>query len=683
MDGVGDLSSQLGPLPKYDENANLQSESFKALQKLLFGIDAFVFRDERIEDYGVDFSLELKLSGRVTNFRAQVQMKGSQDVTATQAGYIPLQVATANLNYLLSGPSPLYFLWDAQKDEFWYVWAQAENRRLMQENPLWRQQDSITLQFSDRLRKDTVPSIVERILQEGRLHREIRDRLARATEGEQVFIRIDADSLSITDSNMATSLLLASGTAIVAAGYPQQVLELLRLVEPLKLDLARMQLTAGYAEYMTGKHWQALGHIRRALARSKELSTRDDTFLQTLKDACEFHAGIIDSTEYQQRATERAGALTGLEALEAREEALYYRCVSATDLGKRSQEAKNLRAVTEQILNHPDAVSAVKLNSRLLLLYVEGVEANLAATRTSFAAEIRGQLFPSDLQGVVKTQMEARSWHLRWEEQATEALRQAYELNHPLLIFQALLICLRIRIGRLFEERQDAIMRESTQDIRPAARTSIEQMLQDATRLNQRNGSLEGKLQLEELRADFLELQGKRDEAKKIAASTYPTAEAMGFGAIAAHSKRLLDDNTLLQQWEKTYRELREADPDVQHASQTDEEMTRIANQFLLSMGPTARLEVVMEMLRSFRRISQERINWCLHLVIWEDLSVTGNPELAFQELPTRKCHCEKFGHTSETPATDAATVILQFKEAFCSSCSSREPKRTAGKPEL
>ena len=84
--------------------------------------------------------------------------------------------------------------------------------------------------------------------------------------------------------------------------------------------------------------------------------------------------------------------------------------------------------------------------------------------------------------------------------------------------------------------------------------TSIEQMFHDATRLNQRSGSLEGKLQLEELRADFLELQGKRDEAKKIAASTYPTAEAMGFGAIAAHSKRLLDDNTLLQQWEKTYR---------------------------------------------------------------------------------------------------------------------------------
>ena len=306
----------------------------------------------------------------------------------------------------------------------------------------------ITLQFRDRLTKDMVPSIVERILQEGRLHRAIRGPSARATEGEQVFIQMDADSLRITDSNMATSLLLASGTAIVAAGYPQQVLELLRLVEPSKLDLGSKCI---YGRICPVYDRQPLAGSRSypscAGAQPRIVDPGQHIFANV--ERCVWiMSGIIDSTEYQQRATERAAALTGLEALEAKREALYYRCVSATDLGKRSQEAKNLRAVTEQILNHPDAVSAIKLNSRLLLLYVEGVETNLAATRTSFAAEIRGQLFPSDLPGVVETQMEAQSWHLQWEEQATEALRQAYELNHPLLIFQGLLICLRIRLFR-------------------------------------------------------------------------------------------------------------------------------------------------------------------------------------------------------------------------------------------
>ena len=104
-------------------------------------------------------------------------------------GYIPLQADTANLNYLLNGSSPIYVLWDAKTDEFWYVWAQEENRRLFDENPSWTQQGSVTLQFRNRLTPEVIPAIVERILQEERQQRNIRDRLARATEGEQVFFR--------------------------------------------------------------------------------------------------------------------------------------------------------------------------------------------------------------------------------------------------------------------------------------------------------------------------------------------------------------------------------------------------------------------------------------------------------------------------------------------------------------
>ena len=121
----------------------------------------------------------------MTNFRAQVQMKGSAHVKVTKTDYIPLQVDTAaNLNYLLNGSSPLYILWDAQTNQFWYLWAQEENSRLLRENPAWAQQTSITLEFRKHFTPEVVPWIIERILQEGRQQRVIRDRLARATEGE-------------------------------------------------------------------------------------------------------------------------------------------------------------------------------------------------------------------------------------------------------------------------------------------------------------------------------------------------------------------------------------------------------------------------------------------------------------------------------------------------------------------
>src|SRR5258708_6247786 len=153
------------------------------------------------------------------------------------------------------------------------------------------------------------------MLDSGRLLREIHDSLARATEGEPVVVRIDADTLQITNASMATSVLLASGTAIVAAGYPKQVVELMRLVDAATCALPRMELTRGYAEYMLGNHWDAISHIRRAMARGAELSSQDNRFLASLKDASELHVGLIDSAIYDSRSRDRAEALTGPEAL--------------------------------------------------------------------------------------------------------------------------------------------------------------------------------------------------------------------------------------------------------------------------------------------------------------------------------------------------------------------------------
>jgi hypothetical protein len=673
---IDDPISQLGPLPECDENARLQRESIKALNRLLARLDGLVLRDERIEDYGVDGSFELDIAGRMTNFRAQVQMKSSAHIKVTQAGYISLEVATSNLNYLLNGSSPIYVLWDAQKDEFWYVWAQEENRRLLSQNASWKQQGSITLQFHNRFTREAIPSIIQRVLQEGRQQRVIRDRLARATEGEQVFLRIDADSLQITDAGMATSLLLASGTAIVASGYPHQVLELMRLVEPSKRDLPRMQMTFGYAEYMVGNYWQAIGYVRKAMARAPELLERDKVFLQNLKDASELHLGLIDSATYEQRMNERAETLTGLEALEARQDVLYRRCVRSTDLAQRSELAKELRVVTDRILKEPQAPRSIKLNARLLFLYVEGVEANLAASRTGFAAEMRGELFPGDYEGVSITILKARAHHHQWELEAAQVLKDAYDLSHPILISEALFITLKIRIGRLFEESLDATVDETPYTVEPAQRVLVQRMLDEAVKLNAANGSMEGRLQLQEVQADFFELQGDRVAAKALAANIYSEALALGIGPIAEHAKRLLDDETLLLEWKRTYHQMRAEDGDGQHANQSDEELNRVAKQMLLSVeSPPARFEVIVELLRSVRQISRERVNWCRHLQILEDLTKNLDPKTAYRELPTRKCHCDKFHHETEDASTDAPAVIAEFKKNFCASCPARDPK--------
>ena len=221
----------LGPLPKSDANAELQLTSINALHSLLQGQDAILFRDERKDDYGVDGAFELKVGACVTNFRAQVQLKATMSASPNQDGSVSVSVQTANLNYLLNGSSPIYLLFDAGKGEFWYVWAHDEYRRLEKSNPLWKTQETVTLRFSERLTRDALPAVVTHVLSEGRMLRQIRDSLARATTNEPVILGIDSASLETTDPTQARIILLASGAAIVASGYPKQVLRLLDIVD--------------------------------------------------------------------------------------------------------------------------------------------------------------------------------------------------------------------------------------------------------------------------------------------------------------------------------------------------------------------------------------------------------------------------------------------------------------------
>ena len=122
------------------------------------------------------------------------------------------------------------------------------------------------------------------------------------------------------------------------------------------------------------------------------------------------------------------------------------------------------------------------------------------------------------------------------------------------------------------------------------------------------------------------------------------------------HAKRLLDDDTLLLRWERTYQQMRAEDADLKHASQTDEELSRVAAQMLRSTeSPPVRLDVIIELLRSFRQISQERVNWCRHLQILEDLTVNRDPK-----LPIAYCqHARAFATSSTIRAKMLPRTLL------------------------
>lgn len=664
-----------GPLPQSDDNAALQRASVNALHSLLQNQDDIVLRDERVEDYGVDAALELRVSGCMTNFRAQVQLKGTASASHNKDGSVSLSVRTANLNYLLNGTSPIYLLFDAKRSEFWRVWAHDELQRLQAANPGWREQESITLRFAERLTAATLSAISERILAEGRMHRQIRDSLARSTTGDPVVVRIDAASLDVTDPVQAQHVLLASGLTIVAAGFPGEALRLLDLVDARSKTLPRLKFVAGYAEYLLGRHYIALGHIRQAMARAHELSKQELVFLGSLKDTCEFRVGLIDQATYLKRADERTRSLEGIWSLRERLEALYHRFLTERDETVRAALTKEAHVITGEILADSSAGEATKLGARLMLIYIEGGNATSALAHQMGLRWMRDSIAIPRSEEMLRGYQHAASQLDKWVLSADEALKDANRLQHPFLIAEALLVWLSVRVRQLVNERVDALYRGEPFKAPPVVVSRIQEVIANATAIYERSQSVEGRLRLGMLNADFLEVLGDLPGAKELADRIYPEAEAMGFSDIAERALELQENRTLLMEFEKEDARFKQGDDDLWFAEMSDENLRRFAREALQSFGlPAERLRVVEQYCDTLRDMAQARCQWCRHLGVLEVESQTRDPVTAFRVLPNRQCKCLKYGHETRIPTPDVLALIDAFKSTYCLGCKDRSP---------
>src|SRR6516165_3878620 len=105
--------TDMGPLPLGDRKDTQQQLSLKALRNRL-PEDKFLVRDERIDDKGVDVTLEAKIQVRTpkkdggeelmhgfTNCRAQGQLKSIDNPEPNHDGSVSYSIDSTNLNYLL------------------------------------------------------------------------------------------------------------------------------------------------------------------------------------------------------------------------------------------------------------------------------------------------------------------------------------------------------------------------------------------------------------------------------------------------------------------------------------------------------------------------------------------------------------------------------------------------------
>jgi hypothetical protein len=561
-----------------------------------------------------------------------------------------------------------------------YAWAWDEWQRLDGETPGWRGQGTFTVRFRDVLDGKAVDAIHERVIKEARLGREIHETLARSALSERVVVSIDPHALTSDDPRQIFEWLTSSGMTIVSSGYGRQVMQWLDALNTGQRRDARVQLVAAYAQASLGRNHEALGHLSAAALWRADLSTSDQQLLDYLQDVCRYQTGVIDQAEYLLRERRRAAQRTGKSAAEHRMEVLLQERLNTYDRQRRGELSQQMRETCQEIQAAPDAAPAQKIFARLHMVYAEGDDLIGRFTHEVMLMRARlnmGLPFANAAREAQRTA--AADWE-RWEKEAQKLIREADAEKHPLLVAEAMTVRLTLYHGTLACRRMEAFVTGATWEPPVAICENLGREVEWAMEVFRRAGSLEGETRAKLLLADCFYLAGDPEAAAILAEEALVVAQAMCYSRLESHAREYTDGVTNFDQFQATITERLEQDEDVLLANDSNERLRALALHSLDAMQlPAERLPGVEREWRSLRLISLERVGWCKHINLMQDLTHIQHPATAYLTDPPRSCVCEKHGHKSYIQHTEAEVVINAFKRAYCHECRDRSPKDGGG----
>jgi hypothetical protein len=664
-------SENLGPLPKADRNAELQRKSIAQFQASL-PPNQFVFRDERSEDAGVDGSLEVLVDGKYTNLRSQVQLKATDADNMNSDGSVSLSVRVANLNYLLNGPSPIYVLHIESRDELRFAWARDERRRLDQVNPEWPKQESITIRFDAIITRETLQLIHQRIREEAQFQRKLTDILDSASSTEQIVVRIDSETLAITDPQEAKRILLNSGTAIVSAGYAREVKNLIRLLDEKDAQTPRILLVQAHAEFNQRRYESALALIRDASLNLDQLSEEDQLFLRTVRDGSEFQTGRITIVEFSHRLDEITRSNTGGFALSNRLTQLRYALHAERGLEQRVVLLAQLQDLVNEVVQS-EVSTAFKIHARICLVEAEGYQFVLRSMREIGDAHIRLMLGRNtDFASMFASQSAAMK---EWNEEAVAVLTDANELGSPTLVADAMLT--RGSVSHMILTNQKVLSAMFQQPIKLSdefIESNINNAKHAVSIFNQA-GNLEGELRSKMLIADLFDLMGRKDDAREIASYVLPRAKAMNYAATLQRAEDHLSGRSFHSKLDESSRPKSQTEKAQSLSQKSHEEMRADAVQMLTILDlPAERLPVLEREYESLRSVAREQLSWCSHIEIIQDKRHELHPSTHYRTDPTRFGMCTLHGYRSNLGNSDWLAVIELFKATYCEGCPDKCP---------
>lgn len=150
----------LNDFPKRDRNHRIERLAITAFEGFLRDSNDFFIQSQDINDYGVDYQLEITANSQATNVRLFVQLKGTEQELNFD-GSISISINRANLNYLLMHPYSFYVCFHAPTNVLKICFAENLLRNYEQSEKNWSEQETLTVKFVEDISESRLHEIAE------------------------------------------------------------------------------------------------------------------------------------------------------------------------------------------------------------------------------------------------------------------------------------------------------------------------------------------------------------------------------------------------------------------------------------------------------------------------------------------------------------------------------------------
>ncbi|MDI3291920.1 DUF4365 domain-containing protein [Polyangium sp. 15x6] len=659
----------LGPLPDADNNSVLEQASLAALRGLL-PPERFVLRDERETDLGVDASLELRIDGKGTNFRSQLQLKARSGLTINQDGSYSVPMPTANLNYMLNGLCPIYLLYIAETKEIRFAFARDELKRILTATPDWMKQGHVSLRFGRVLDATALDEIHRKVLEEARLHRQLHDYLTPLAPQAAARLQIQPGNLTIQTANAAARVLEQDGMALISAGFPQKVLELAALLGHDDFERApRLLLVRSFAEFSNRNYLRADAPVREALLSMDRLSNDDQQFALFLANAIEMAMGQLTTAEFTNKSKQWRDSAP--EYLAVQYDVLHHWILRSEAVGTQAFAEAELQL--RKSIDRAEALATMpesgKLYARLLRFFIDSGDAceRLLNVMRHSKDPWLWQRIHSEPPSVVIPREQARLE--QWREGLNKHVDAIRDTANASLYCEACIgrdLCDIMILSQL--HMTAAVLEQDPPTVHDAFLDRVRKTAEMASRL----GLYEFELRAQLNEAELEDMRGNVERAKEIANLVRRKAAALRYRDVERIAADMAKGNRVTSKFVAEATAALVENFDATMAALSDEVLERQAQDACVMLQiPLSRSKVALDAAKCERETARQRLTWCRHLRMLEDPRNLHDP---FIQAPEKLCHCELRQVSSFEPSTNWRSIIGTFKSIWCDGCTAREP---------